>query len=308
MIVVCGETVMDLLPSQRSRGSWEAVTGGGPANTAVALARLGAPVGMLGRVSDDAFGELARRRLESSGVDVSALEVVGRPAALAVAALAQDGGARYTFYTSGTAEFSWQVDPLPPLPREATVLHTGSLLLALQSPVVVDLVRREAGRRVVSIDPNVRPHVLPAEAYLDSLELWLPSADVVKVSEEDVAHLHPDRDPVDVVLEWARRPDGPSLVALTLGGRGAVGVGRFGLVRVAGRAVDVVDTVGAGDAFQAGLLDHLRRHGHLTRAGLERLSGPAVSEALAFANRVAAATCAREGADPPFRHELAGVG
>ena len=308
MIVVCGETVMDLLPSQRSRGSWEAVTGGGPANTAVALARLGTPVGMLGRVSSDRFGQLARRRLEDSGVDTGMLESVEQPAALAVAALAEDGSARYTFYTSGTAEFSWPVQSPPSLHPAATVLHTGSLLLALEPAAIMDLVRREAGTRVISVDPNVRPHALPAEAYLQSLEQWLPAADIVKVSDEDLAHLFPDRDPLDVVVEWVRRPDGPSLVALTLGGRGAVGVGRFGIVHARGGLVDVVDTVGAGDSFQAGLLDHLYRNGYLTPEGLGRVDASVMGEALELANRVAAITCGRKGADPPFRHDLVLVG
>jgi fructokinase len=306
MIVVCGETVTDLLPEPGGEGRFTAVTGGGPANTAVSLARLGSRVAMLARLSTDAFGRAATQRLHDAGVELHLSIESPEPAALAVATLASDGGATYTFYTAGTADFSWREQELPELPAEVTAVHTGSLALLVEpaASAILELLTRQARRCLISIDPNVRPHAGSAEAYLIALRQWLPLADVVKVSDEDMAYLFPGADPVAVAREWAASSTGPALVVVTLGARGAAAAGRFGVVRVEGAPTTVIDTVGAGDAFQAGLLDFLSRAGLLSRPALDRISSSDVAGAIRFANTVASLTCSRRGAQPPRREEL----
>jgi len=306
MILVCGETVTDLLPEPGRNDCYTAVTGGGPANTAVALARLGSRVGMLARLSGDAFGRRAAQRLRDAGVELQLSEESSDPAALALATLAPDGSATYTFYTAGTADFGWQEHELPELPAEVTALHTGSLALLVEpaASVMLELLSRETGRRLLSVDPNVRPQAGSAEAYLVALRQWLPFVDLVKVSDEDLAYLFPGDDPVDVIQDLVTSEYGPALVVVTLGARGAAAAGRFGVVRVSGPPTAVVDTVGAGDAFQAGLLDILARGELLTRSALESLSAADAATALRFANCVAAMTCARRGAEPPRRSDL----
>jgi fructokinase len=309
VIVVCGETMTDLLPVDgpgSPGGTYAAVTGGGPANTAVALARLGTPVHLLGRLSGDGFGRAARQRLEVAGVGLSLVREAPEPAPLAVASLDPDGSAAYVFYTAGTADFGWRADELPALPAGAAVLHAGSL--ALMTPpgagALLELVRREAGRRLVSIDPNVRPQAASPQAYRARWAEWLPLAALVRVSTDDLGYVHPGDDPVEVARGWVEAADGPSLVVVTAGAGGATAVGGFGVVHVAAAPTRVVDTVGAGDAFQAGLLDALWRAGVGDPERLAALNGAEIDAALRFAAAVAAVTCARRGADPPYRSEV----
>jgi fructokinase len=163
--------------------------------------------------------------------------------------------------------------------------------------------RREHGRRVVSLDPNVRPSLVgERSAYLARLEGWVPLADVVKVSRADLAWLYPGAAPEAVAETWMAR--GPGLVVVTKGHDGSVGVTAGGRVEVPGTPVAVSDTVGAGDAFTSALLASLHAAGRLERAGLRTIPPDALRECLAFANRVAAITCTRAGAQPPTRAEM----
>ncbi len=305
MIVVAGEALADLV-SAPGGATYAAHPGGGPANVAVALGRLGSPVAMLARLADDRLGQLSRARLAEAGVDLRWAVAAAEPSTLALVDVGRDGGAAYTFYDRGTADFAWRAEELPDLPDDVAALHTGSLALLLPpgGAVLRSLLQREHRRRVVSVDPNVRPGLADAATYRAAIAEWLPYADLVKVSVEDLAHVAPGREPVEVAGEWLAA--GPAVVVLTAGEHGATVVTPDGRTHRPAVPADVVDTVGAGDAFTAGLLDALDRRGLLSPERLRNAPAVALGPAVDYAARVAALTCGRPGADPPWAHELRG--
>jgi fructokinase len=306
MILVLGEAVVDLV--QQPGGDFRPYLGGSPLNVAVGLGRLGRATRLYARISADPFGAMFRAHLAESDVDGAGLVAAAEPSTLAVATIGADGSPRFDFWAGGTADWAWTPEELAaPLPAGALALHTGSL--ALEVPpgrdVITDLLRREHARAQVTIsyDPNLRlTRRGPRAEGVARVEATVPLADLVKVSSEDLAWLHPDTGPAEVAARWAGL--GPALVVVTLGADGALARTAAGVsLRVPGRPVTVVDTVGAGDAFTSGLLDALATAGALGPA-LASISGATLTDALTFATRVAALTCTRPGADPPRRAEL----
>lgn len=300
MIVVAGEALVDLVPYGRDL---RPVLGGSPFNVAVALARLGVETGLLARCSTDGFGVALRRRLEVEGVDAALVETTGDPTTLALLHLDDEGRAGYRFYLDGTSAAGMSPGGLPALAPE-DVLHVSLGAVTLRTEpagtALRTLVEREAARRVVVFDPNVRPAALGEPGgYAEELERLVTACAVVKASEEDLAALHPRRDAIEVARGWAGA--GVELVVVTRGRAGAVGVTASGhTVEVASPAVEVVDTVGAGDAFTAGLLAALGGAGRLrARDALAALGVNELRGALAGAARVAALACTRTGSDPP---------
>ncbi|MDT4989139.1 MAG: fructokinase [Micromonosporaceae bacterium] len=308
MIVVCGEALIDLLPAGPVGGpvgEWRAVCGGGPANTAVALARLGTPARFVGRLAGDAFGRQLRAYLETSGVDLSLAVRAAEPTTLAVVAVDGAGAAEYQFYVNGTADWQWSPAELPAhLPTGTVGLHIGSLatVMAPGAAVLRAWTTGHRDRAVVSYDVNVRPALVgDPVAYGSEVACWLDVAHLVKASDDDVRWLHPGREPLDVARAWLDRHD-LTLVLITLGRAGAVAVTRNrDPVRVPGIAVPVVDTVGAGDTFTAALLHYLVSQGDLGVDALDRADLP---RALRFAVAAAAIVCTRQGANPPTRAEV----
>lgn len=309
-----GEALIDLKPDAVAEGDAArpgqrrliALPGGSPANTAVALARLGTRARLAARLSNDPFGRMLREHLNANGVDLTYSVSAVQPASLALAALDEQGRAVYSFYLTGTADWQWSVGELPAeLPEDVVAVHTGSLALALPpgSAALIDLLRRQRGRRTISIDPNVRPGVVGDRAlYSGRVEEWVTLADLVKVSEDDLRWLYPDTDVVTVARRWAA--SGPAVVVVTMGADGALAVAAGEQVRRPAVPIAVVDTVGAGDSFTAALLDWLARRDLLGAGKLARVSEADLAAALDFAALVAAITCSRSGADPPRRSEL----
>ncbi|MTV25082.1 carbohydrate kinase [Nitriliruptoraceae bacterium ZYF776] len=304
-IVVAGEALVDLVP--RDDGAFTALPGGSPCNVAVGLARAEVPTAFLGALSADGFGVRVRGHLEAAGVDLTLAPVSDAPTMLAVVHLDEDAHASYGFYLDGTAGASLAAGDLPILPAEAP-LHVSFGAIGATHPgagaALVQLVRRESRRRAVCLDPNVRPNVLADDpngygAALDELVRWCT---LVKASDEDLAALHPTVPPEDTAARWAET--GPAWVVVTRGGDGAVAHGAAGRVEVPGRDVEVVDTVGAGDAFTAGLLAALHRRGDLVPGRTDHLDVDTIRAALEHASLVAALTCTREGADPPTLAEV----
>jgi fructokinase len=305
VIVVCGETLIDLVHVEGEL--WRALPGGSPANTAVALARLGTPAAMLARVSGDAFGTRLRSRLVNDGVDVSFVVEAAEASSMAVVDLDESGGARYSFYLQGTADWQWAAAELPvSFDSSVAAIHAGSMALMMPpgAAVLESMLRRERAQRVVSIDPNVRASICPDPVrYREAVERWLGVAHIVKASSDDVLWLYPDRSPDDVLADWASQ--GPALVVFTHGAAGAVARLPSGVeARVEGVVVDVVDTIGAGDTFSAGLLHALSDADLLSAEGLAAISKHEVEEALRFAVLVSAIACTRAGADPPHLADL----
>jgi fructokinase len=280
--------------------------GGSPANTAVALARLGTPAAMLARISGDAFGTRLRSRLVNDGVDVRFVVDAAEASSMAVVDLDPSGGARYSFYLQGTADWQWAAAELPVSFDSVAAIHAGSMALLMPpgGAVLEAMLQREQPHRVVSIDPNVRASICPDPVrYREAVERWLLVAHIVKASADDVSWLYPDRSHADVLADWASR--GPALVVFTRGDEGAVARLPSGVeASVGGVRVDVVDTIGAGDTFSAGLLHALSDADVLSIEGLATISAQQVADALRFAVLVSAIACTRAGADPPRLADL----
>jgi fructokinase len=298
-VLVVGESLVDLV--LRPDGSCQEYPGGSPANVALGLARLGRRAGLLTRIGEDEHGRMVRTHLEASAVRLLPGSITTQRTSTATARIDDTGGARYEF------DLDWRL-PVGGLPESASCLHTGSIAAFLPpgGNAVLALVEQAKGRMTVSYDPNARPRLMgdPQQARL-RVESFVSRADVVKVSDEDLAWLTPGEDPVDVAAGWL--PKGPSVIVVTRGNLGAVGLCRAGRVEVATSAVDVVDTVGAGDAFMAGLLDHLATLdllGPKRVTELRAIEIAALEDMLRHAGLVAAITCTRAGANPPSRAEL----
>ena len=306
MIVVCGEALIDFTPARGEEGeAFVPHPGGSPYNVSVALGRLEVPAAFLGRVSTDAFGRRLRQYLAANGVDLRYLREGPELTTLAFVH-GTAGEPEFTFYGEGTADRRLRPGDLPAaFPMEVLALHGGSISLVLEpiASTLDGLLRRERGKRLISLDPNIRPGLIrDREAYRRRLDEWVSSADLVKVSRADLSWLFP-KDSIDVAAgRW--REAGPALVVVTLGAEGARGFGPSGVVQSPGIPVRVVDTVGAGDAFTGGLLAWLSHHGRLSREEVQRLTASELARALHYANRVAALTSTRAGADPPRRREV----
>ncbi|MEU0571317.1 carbohydrate kinase [Nonomuraea sp. NPDC005983] len=304
MIAVLGECVADAFadrrPGELTELALRVLPGGGPANTAVALARLGTPTRFLGRLSGDVFGDLFRDHLVSSGVDLSASVRAAEPSTLAVAALDGQGQAAYSFHAEGTADWQWSPDELTGL-GGASCLHTGSLALVREPgrDVVESFAAAAAGQATVSIDPNVRPSLAAREAY--QVTRWCGIADILKLSEDDLTFLLPGEPMERACDTW--HAAGARLIVVTRGASGALVSLEGARATVGAPRVRVVDTVGAGDAFTAGLLHHLSARG-LLGGRLDGLDLDTATEAAAFAAQVAAMTCAVAGANPPWAYQL----
>ncbi|MGW2843300.1 carbohydrate kinase family protein [Streptomyces sp. NPDC001493] len=278
--------------------------GGGPANTAVGLARLGTPTRLMARLSGDVFGRLFRAHLLESGVDLSDAPTAAEPSTLAVADVDAGGVASYSFHAEGTADWQWTRAELAAGElRDSACVHTGSLAL-VRGPgdlLVEELLAAARLRSTVSIDPNVRPALVDPETYRDRLPGWCAVADILRLSQDDLDAVAPD-----VTVEAACdgfHAAGARLVVVTLGAHGALASLDGRRISVPGVPTRVVDTVGAGDAFTAGLLHHLGEHG-LLGGRLERLTPAEVAAACAYAVRVAALTCAVAGPNPPWAHQM----
>jgi fructokinase len=309
MLTVIGEALVDLVGSRDDPAAYRALPGGSPLNVAVGAARLELPTTLLARLSGDRFGAMLRAHAAGNGVRLAGPLAVPEPSTLAIASLDRDGAASYAFYVQGTADRQWTARELDRIPAETAVVHTGSLAAWLApgaGAIVEAMARLRAGGTVLlTYDPNVRPGLLDGPAAAAKLiEPYLRIAHLVKASDADLAWLYPGRDPLESARTWAAA--GPDLVVMTRGDAGSVALGAAGwtIARPA-RPAAVIDTVGAGDAFMAGLLAALSRRS-LDRAGaLAGLDAASAGPLLDEAGAVAALTCSRAGANPPTASELA---
>ncbi|CAL9291978.1 carbohydrate kinase family protein [Streptomyces sp. SudanB52_2052] len=307
-ITVLGECVADAFAEAATAANELALRvlpGGGPANTAVALARLGTPARFLARLSGDVFGRLFRTHLEASGVDLTYAVAAAEPSTLAVAELDAQGQAVFSFHAQNTADWQWAPGELSRVDlSETACVHTGSLALVRRpgAAVVEEFLATAAPRATISIDPNVRPLLVNPDVYRDRLAHWCGLADILRLSEDDLTLLLPGTPPEQACDLW--HAAGVRLVVITLGADGALASLDGERLRVPAVATRVVDTVGAGDSFTAGLLHHLAARGVLG-GRLAGLGLDDVAEACGFAARVAARTCSVVGPNPPWRDQLA---
>jgi fructokinase len=292
--LVIGESLIDIV------GSDEHV-GGSPLNVAVGLGRLGRPVDFLTYIADDSYGRRIIDYVESAGVQLISESLAAERTATARSTIAEDGSAEYAF------DLDWRLSGTPPVVPPLFV-HTGSIA-AVQDPgclAVAALIDAYRVSATVTFDPNVRPSLIAdRELAIERIERLVERSDIVKVSEEDLAWIDPTRPPEQIARTWLAL--GPAVVAVTMADRGAAAFCAAGVARVPTRAVHVVDTVGAGDSFMAGLLDALWGSGLLGGDGRTELRGigvDALTAALEAASLSSALTVARAGADLPDRAAL----
>jgi fructokinase len=303
VIVVGGEALVDLVDEE---GEIHSIPGGGPFNTAIALARLGVPVAYLGTLSNDDYGSVLAGLLVDAGADTSLVRWSEAPTPLAEVHQHDGGGNTYTFQLANTSFTDLPADAVPALPKHVRAIHVGTLALAIDPPAAAyeALLQREAGRRTIFFDPNVRPAVFGDQAaYQVRFERIARLSNIVKLSDDDASWIYPGLTP-DEVLERVLAL-GPRLVAITLGTDGAIATSRDGYARVAAVPVAVADTVGAGDSFGAALLAALAEREALTFGATRPLDDALLGEALTYAATAAAITCTRTGAVPPTRAEIA---
>jgi fructokinase len=308
MILCCGEALIDMIPEPTVQGpdGYVPRSGGSVFNTAVGLGRLGCRVGLLSGISADLFGQQLTTDLEASNVDTRAVIRSNRPTTLAFVKLS-DGHASYSFFDENSAGRMIEVADISATTEGVNALYFGGISLACEpgAETYTAFAKAHAHDCVVMVDPNIRPSFITDEhRFRDRIEQMLRLADIVKVSDEDLNWIIQTPDPLETKV--ARLQElGPSIVILTRGSSGAqawLTGGRS--VLAASKKVEVVDTVGAGDTFNAGVLASLSEAGLLTKSAIRAVSEDAVTHAIGFGAKVAAINVGRAGANPPWRDEL----
>jgi fructokinase len=308
MILCCGEALIDMIPEPTLQGAEGFVpySGGAVMNTAVALGRLGVPVGLFTGLSEDMFGQQLARHMQDSNVDLSLVARSKRPSTLAFVRL-DNGQAEYSFLDENSAGRMLTTADLPDVPLTVSALFFGGISLAVEpaADTYATLLEREHDGRVVMLDPNIRESFIPDQArYRARLDHMLAKTDIVKVSDEDLDWLIPQSisyaDKIATLMKH-----GPKVVVLTRGSAGVVGFLPDGSeVSVPAESVDVVDTIGAGDSFNAGVLHKLDEIGCLGSQTLQKLDPGSLRRVLAFATKVASISVSRKGANPPWAGDV----
>ena len=311
MYLVCGEALFDFFSEedasgQASKVNYKAIAGGSPFNVAVGLRRLGIEAGLFGGLSTDFLGRRLLQVLKDEGVSEQFLVEFAAPTTLSMVAVGANGSPQYNFRGEGCADRLLEVAHLPALGAEIRGLHVGSFSLVVQpvGDTLLNLVRRESGQRLISLDPNVRLNQQPdIQLWRDRVAELVKHADLIKVSDEDLHLLYPDQSPESVLQGWLQHRC--QLVFLTRGGDGASVFSRqHGHWSAPAIKVVMADTVGAGDTFQAALIAWLTEQQRDSVEGLQQLTRAQIDAMLGFAIRAAALTCGKTGPDLPYRHQL----
>ena len=307
MLLSCGDALIDFLPvkSTEGRDSLLPVVGGSCLNVAIGMARLGAPAGFVGGISTDLFGRMICDHARASQVELRYVARSSRPTTLAFIHTV-DGEPRYAFYDEETAARHWTYRQGSIPFAEIDAIHVGSTTLvdARGAAQTMAMVEDARGSTTISFDPNCRPNLVCDKAeYVFRMDQFAARADIVRLSDSDFAFLYSGSDYAGRAR--ALLSTGTSLFVVTRGVRGAQAWhGHAGAIEVEAPRVDIVDTIGAGDSFQAALLFALRAMGRIGAEPLTRLSADQLNRALTFATACAAFTCRRPGADPPRFSEI----
>ena len=294
---VTGEALIDLIPEGTDR---KPIVGGGPANTAKALAKLGINTQFIDGISNDEYGQMAKDELVSVSVKLDYVNYSDKPTCLAIVSLSNSGSATYEFVIENTATFDFTLDWLPnPQNDQPSLLHIGTLAIAIEpgASVLFEWAQSVAKVAPIVFDPNVRPAVISdSKQYVAQVERWVEISSAVKVSDEDIKWLYPSLDIEQVVNDWLIK--GPSLIVVTYGDKGLAGYRKGEIVSVEAVKVKVADTVGAGDTVGAILVEAIVKY------GLDSLAGSRLETMLKRAAKAAAITVSRVGANPPTSEEL----
>ncbi len=300
MILCCGEAVIDMLPTKVSGDAdgFYPVAGGAAVNSAIALARLGQTVGFFGGLSSDTFGHQLRNAMTSEGVDTSAAKISDAPSTLAFVHPTAEGQA-FTFMDENSAARQVDVMSLPALEDVHTLIFGGISLITAPAAGAFEALLQAAGEtRLTLLDPNIRPALIGDEApYRERLRRMMAMADIIKLSDEDLAWLG-GFPPQSLLMGRA------ALVLHTHGAKGATVWSRHGALPVEAAQVDVIDTVGAGDTFNAGFLASLAQQGLLHPARIALANSAQIERAAVFASKVAALSVKKSGANPPYLKDI----
>ncbi|WP_395607710.1 carbohydrate kinase [Pseudomonas sp. B22129] len=311
MYLVCGEALFDFFSEEEASGqaskvNYKAIAGGSPFNVAVGLRRLGIESALFGGLSTDYLGRRLLQVLKDEGVNEQFLVEFAAPTTLAMVAVGANGSPQYSFRGEGCADRQLEVAHLPALGKDIRGLHIGSFSLVVQpiGDTLLELVKRESGKRLISLDPNVRLNPQPdIQLWRERIAELVKHADLIKVSDEDLHLLYPNQSPQSVVQGWLQHRC--QLVFLTRGGDGATVFSRqHGTWSAPAVKVVMADTVGAGDTFQAALIAWLTEQNLDSVAGLQKLTREQIDAMLGFAIRAAALTCSKTGPDLPYRQQL----
>jgi len=306
MILCCGEALIDFLPREGKDGAavYQPVNGGSVYNTAIALGRLGVPVGFFAGISTDFFGDGILEGLTESKVNLKYIRKKPQHTTLAFVKLS-NGHARYSFIDDASAGRNLVKADMPKLGKDVAALHFGSISLIPEpeGSTYEALQKREAKSRVISIDPNIRPsQIKDRKKHLARLARMMALADIVKISDEDVQWMTGKTDFAGPAKKWLKA--GAKVVAVTRGGDGVEVYAKGIALSLPAPRVKVADTVGAGDTFTAGFLCHLERNGLLSKKAIASLSEAQLRAAAEFAMACAAVTVSRPGANPPWAKEV----
>lgn len=306
MIVCCGEALIDMLPRETTLGEkgFAPYAGGAVFNTAIALGRLGQPTGFFTGLSSDMMGDILRETLAASHVDYSFAAVSSRPTTIAFVKLV-NGQASYAFYDEGTAGRMITQADLPSLGADCEALHFGAISLIPEpcGGTYETLMAREQEKRVISFDPNIRPtFIVDKQKHMERVARMAAMSDIIKFSDEDLDWFGLEGDDDARATHWIQ--SGAKFVVITRGAEGATAYTSRFKVSVPSERVTVVDTVGAGDTFDAGILASLKMQDLLTKEKIAALTQDQVRQALQLAAKAAAVTVSRAGANPPFAHEI----
>ena len=309
MYLVCGEALFDLFSSPGERSNelkFHALAGGSPFNVAIGLRRLGVESALFGGISNDFLGQRLRLLMAEEGVSDAYLVASSAPTTLSMVTLDERGSPQYLFRGEGCADRQLLDEHLPTLDDNIIGVHVGSYCLVVEpiASTLLALVQRESSQRLISLDPNVRLNPAPdIQRWRQQVETFAALAHMIKVSEEDLELLYPGTDPQLCIERWLK--GNCQLVFLT---RGSAGASLFskshGQRSRPALAVQVEDSVGAGDSFQAAIIAYLVEHGLDSPKGLAGLSPEQLENMLDFATKAAALTCSRVGPQLPYRHEL----
>ncbi|SON54819.1 Ribokinase [Hartmannibacter diazotrophicus] len=309
MLLVCGDALIDFVPvkSADGRDAYVPAVGGSCLNIAVAIGRLGAPSGLVAGISTDMFGAMLADHLKASNVSFDYLTRSASETTLAFVRIV-DGEPHYAFYDEATAASRWTYTPGSIDFSRIAAVHVGSTTL-IHDPVsseTAKMVAEAAGKTIVALDPNCRPTLTKdRDDYRRRIEALIAHADILRMSDVDFEFLFDDADWDAKAAEWLGIR--PAIVLITRGGDGVtVYHAGAGKLQVGARKVEVADTIGAGDTFQGGFLTALYEGGYLSREKLEAMTAKEISACVDFGIRAAAVTVSRPGANPPWRHEMAG--
>jgi fructokinase len=307
MLIACGDALIDFVPTRNVDGRVAVMpaVGGSCLNVAIGLARLGAQAGFVGGISTDLFGRMIADHAAASNVDLGLATRSDHQTTLAFVRVVA-GESHYAFYDAGTATRNWSYrrGTIPFADVEAVHVGSTTLVDAPGAAEAMALVTDARATSTISFDPNCRPNLVKDKpAYLARMAAFAAGADLVKMSDVDFAYLfgdEPYRQRATALLG-----QGASLVVITRGSGGAMAWhAGAGQIEVAAPKVEVADTIGAGDSFQAALLFALHEQGRMARRALKDIAADELRRALSFAADCAGLTCTRPGADPPWRHEV----